>query len=369
MKILNTSYRELAANEVINKTSITNLQTTSELFGESYLHIVQCLNGEGTDAKYESMKITVGDFEQKVYEAVQNTLKTAYWDTHNHSRGETHFDSRELDAQEQGKAPDGTSFYNLIKYLESKDAAKGKNDTVQYAPTEVAQTDTDGFVKHVFYDFDVLKRYMVLKDQHLEGRLDDHKFRLMKLECRFAPYMTIHTTMKDPQGLVTYVNNKSMTNDVNVDTDQVQMTIDVGNKISNEWVCPATGNLVVYGWVDSSTALNNKAVPSSYCVLEAKINDQWEVISAQSVLPAKTITYVGFNVPVEKDLIVRARTGFTVGGKSGQFSNGEDGYDTLASNTPNGFKCQVFASTNYKVDAETGVESETEESEESNDNT
>jgi hypothetical protein len=135
------------------------------------------------------------------------------------------------------------------------------------------------------------------------------------------------------------------------------MHIEPGNKISNEWICPATGNLVVFGWLDSSEALNNKAIPSCYCVIEANINMGWEIISAQPVIPAKSITYVGFNLPVKKDLIIRARTGFTCGAKSSQYSNDQDGNDTLSNSVPNGFRCLIYSNDNYKVD-EDSIESE-----------
>jgi hypothetical protein len=63
----------------------------------------------------------------------------------------------------------------------------------------------------------------------------------------------------------------------------------------------------------------------------------------ESVIPAKSITYVGFTVPVKKGLEIRARTGFVVGGKSGQYSNDQDGFETLSNSTPNGFKCMIFS--------------------------
>jgi hypothetical protein len=136
------------------------------------------------------------------------------------------------------------------------------------------------------------------------------------------------------------------------------MVIQEGNRISNEWTTPAAGNLVVYGWLDSTAALNNKAIPSAFCVLEANINstkenENWEIISVQPVIPAKNITYVGFNVPVKKNLKIRVRTGFNVGAKSGGYSNENDGYDTLANITANGFKCMVYSSVKYDTSNDT----------------
>ena len=164
--------------------------------------------------------------------------------------------------------------------------------------------------------------------------------------------MKFHTTIKDAnQDEIR--DYHSVTHYQNENTDYCQMEIKNGNKISNTWTCQGTGNLVVYGWLDSSSVLNNKAIPSAYCVLEAKINGNWEIIAAQPVMPAKSITYVGFNVPVLKNLVIRARTGFTVGAKSGQYPNAQDGYDTLSNSTANGFKCMIFSNENYNVEDET----------------
>ena len=99
---------------------------------------------------------------------------------------------------------------------------------------------------------------------------------------------------------------------------------------------------MIYGWLDSSECLNNKATPSAFCVIEGNINKNWEIISVCPVAPAKSITYVGFNLMVKKGLVIRARTGFICGVKSGQFPNEQDGYDTLANSKANGFKCMIY---------------------------
>jgi hypothetical protein len=90
--------------------------------------------------------------------------------------------------------------------------------------------------------------------------------------------------------------------------------------------------------------------------LEGKINsdddaDNWEIVAVQPVIPAKSMTYVGFNIPVKQGFVIRARTGFTVGAKSGQYSNENDGYDTLSNDTANGFKCMVFSNKDYDIEA------------------
>ena len=149
-------------------------------------------------------------------------------------------------------------------------------------------------------------------------------------------------TTRMVNNLETRVTDDTINHNQTENDDYCQMYIESGNKISNEWTCPDTGNLVIYGWLDSSTCLNNKATPSAFCVIEGYINDNWEIISVCPVMPAKTITYVGFNLLVKKNLTIRARTGFVCGVKSSQFANQQDGYDTLANSRANGFKCMIY---------------------------
>jgi len=358
MKILNHTYREVSATEnAILKIPVSELQPTTELNDNSFLHIAKCISPDSAAVKqYESMKITAHDFKQAVYEAVQNTFKTSYWDTH--CRDGENKPAADHGSYDEGQSARRTSFKDLVAYLDRKD----------YKPTEVSETEPDGFVKHIYYDFDVLKRYMVLRDDEIEGEIGGLDVRITRAECFFAPRMKLSTTRRNVNGVVE-ADTASVNHSGNDDMDYCQMHIEPGNKISNVWTCPATGNLVVYGWLDSNDALNNRAIPSAYCVIEAKINstsaddqqpaistdsggsppvvEKWEVISAQPVIPAKNITYVGFNLPVRKGLEIRARTGFTVGAKSSQFANDQDGYDTLSNNVPNGFRCMIFSNIRY----------------------
>ena len=342
MKILNTTYRDIRENEAlsIQKTPISQLDETSDLPEGSLIHVVLF---SGNDL-YESKKMTTDAFKQKMYESVQNTLKTSYWDTH--EKGLAKHTGVEED--EAGKRPKGTSFADLLQFLEDKDKLKERiTDFPMYVPEEVTRDDpANGFVNHVYYDFDILKRYAVLRDNDLQSGIDNLNIRVDELDCYFATSMELHTTKEDNNGDIVHTN-KSVNHSDTENDKYCQMSIASGNKISNEWTCNATGNLVVYGWLDSSSCLNNKATPSAFCVLEGKINDQWEIISACSVTPAKNITYVGFNVLVKKDLVIRARTGFVCGVKSGQFPNQQDGYDTLANSTANGFKCMIYSNKDY----------------------
>lgn len=52
---------------------------------ESLIHIAQYVD----DGKYTSNHIEVGVFKKKVYESVNNTLRTEYWDTHENMDSDT----------------------------------------------------------------------------------------------------------------------------------------------------------------------------------------------------------------------------------------------------------------------------------------
>jgi len=79
MKIINKTYQNVRASESpMQKTPITGLQPTTELPYGSLIHIVTKLG----DNSYESKKMEIDAFKQKIYDSVQNTLKTSYWDTH-----------------------------------------------------------------------------------------------------------------------------------------------------------------------------------------------------------------------------------------------------------------------------------------------
>lgn len=323
MKILNQTYRD--SNEsTIQKTPISELDETTRLPEGSLIHIVM---NDGNN-NFESKKMTTDVFKQKIYDSVQNTFKTAYWDTHEKNSPSHN--------QDEGTKNEGlkSSFKNLVEYLKSRHSE----------PEEVPDDDPDGFVNHIYYDFDVLKRYVVLKDNDLYSKISTLDSGIIDLKCYFATTMKWVTTTLNNDNAVVNVTSDNV-NPTNTDGENVtycQMKIDSGNKISNEWTCHATGNLVIYGWLDSSACLNNKATPSAFCAIEGFINENWEIISVCPVTPAKNITYVGFNLLVQKGLKIRARTGFVCGVKSGQFPNQQDGYDTLSNSTANGFKCKIY---------------------------
>ena len=348
MKIINKTYQDVGEGESpIQKTPITELQTTTDLPYGSLIHIVKKIS----DDKYESQKMTTDTFKQKIYDAVQNTLKTSYWDTH--EKGETTHIGPEAKEFER---PKGTAFYDLVSYLQAKDALREDRGETNptYAPTEVLETDPNGFVDHLYYDFDLIKRYMVVKDGDIETDLSKLEERVDELDCYFAPTMRFATTALD-NNVEVVVTSDTLNHDLTENDTYCQMSIESGNKISNEWTCPESGNLVIYGWLDSSACLNNKATPSAFCVIEGNINKNWEIISACPVMPAKSITYVGFNLMVKKGLVIRARTGFICGVKSSQFPNQQDGYDTLANSRANGFKCMIYLKEEDSKDKEEGT--------------
>ena len=339
MKIINSTYRDTSTT--IQKTPVSQLDRITDLPEGSLIHIVTKV---GNNELYESKSMGTDDFKQKIYESVQNTLKTAYWDTHHEAGEGPHAGLEETEADTR---PKGTSFKDLLAFLKSKDDLKDNiTDKPFYVPDPVGDDPVDGFVNHIYYDFDVIKRYAVLKDNDLQGGVDRLNSRVDELDCYFATNMELNTTRENNNGEI--VDTHDSVNHIATENDTYcQMSIAAGNKISNEWTCRYTGNLVVYGWLDSTTCLDNKATPSAFCVLEGQINQNWEIISVCPVTPAKSITYVGFNVPVKKDLVVRVRTGFVCGVKSSQFPNQQDGYDTLANSTANGFKCMIYSNKDY----------------------
>ena len=340
MKIVNRTYRDVIGTEPsFQKTTITDLPETQELLDGSLMHVAVKVDENNN---YESMRISTDNFKQKIYESVMNTLRTKYWDTHEYNNQKREPSKKHDVIEGPDSRPAGTSFKDLLDYLKEKDADKPTSDKNVYAPEEVPEQDPNGFIDHIYYDFDLLKRYMVVRDNDIENGISETIALSNELDCYFTDSMTLYTTDED--------NNVEIVDSVDSDDGDLtendtycQMKIEPGNRISNEWQCPNTGNLVVYGWLDSSKCLNNKATPSAFCVLEGMIDDDWRVISAQPVNPAKSITYVGFNLLVKEGLTIRARTGFDVGAKSGQYSNEQDGFGTLSNNTPNGFKCVIYA--------------------------
>lgn len=299
-------------------TKVSELFSTSELHDDSLIHLVESINGN-----FQSMKITAHDLKQKLYEAVNNLHRTRYLETHlKNGNGEFK------------KHSETSPYKEMIKYI--------VNDKMDSSLTEIEVKSP--FIDHVAFDFELLRRYFQFKVNDINDDLDEIRTSLNSIDCMFDPNMVLtHTTSRG------VVSNTSINNDTSENSDYCQMTIPNGSKISSQWTCPADGMLVAYGWLDSSEALNSKGIPSSYCVLEAKINERWEIIGVQSIIPSKTITYVGFNAPVHKGLTIRTRTGFSVGAKSGQFSNEQDGFDTLSNSTANGFKCQIFSNSNYRM--------------------
>ena len=316
MKIINTKSTKRSESS-IQTTPIEGLPKTTEIHEKALFLIDQFIESENS---YSAKKIDANTLLKKLYSATNNTFKGDYWRTHLPKEDMTH---------------ENTSPFKemLLKIPPS----------IRPEPIDFEESR---FVDHINYDFNVLRLYSDARDDELQEEIDILNSRLGLVGCNFDQDMILTTTELTNNGEIS-ITHDSINHSTNVDNSYCQMSIADGNKISNEWVVPATGNLVVCGWLDSTSALNSKAIPSAYCVLEGKINGQWEIISAQSVIPAKNITYVGFNVPVNKGLVIRARTGFVVGVKSGQYPNEQDGYDSLSNSTPNGFKCQVFSHKDY----------------------
>lgn len=332
MKIMNKATRE--ATDEIRKTPVSDLPSTDQIPAGSLIHLVT----KSSDGGYHSKKMLVEVFQDKTYLAVDNTFKVYYHCLHDHGQSSTTESFRKMAERlvEAEKAPE------LAKVTKSDNV--GPSRTTVEMGSDFAELESAKFVEHVNYDFEVVSRYVLLVEEELNEGLEGLTDAVNGVDYLFQSKMRL--TTRDSKGDVV---SKSVMHDTSVDESLVQMKIDEGNRISNEWEVPATGNLVIWGWLDSSGVLNNKALPSCYCSIQAKIQNlggeaaQWETVAVQPVIPAKTFTYVGFNLAVHQGLTIRVKTGFAVGAKSGQFSNEQDGYDTLADSTVNGFKCQVYS--------------------------
>lgn len=86
-------------------------------------------------------------------------------------------------------------------------------------------------------------------------------------------------------------------------------------RTSEECICPQSGNLVMYGWL----ADNGNVDPSAaWVALEAYSNTVlegggWIIVALQPWIQGtkhSNLQYVGFNVPVAKDMKLRVTTGF-----------------------------------------------------------
>ena len=116
------------------------------------------------------------------------------------------------------------------------------------------------------------------------------------------------------------------------------------DKTSSEFVCPSTGMLTLYGWLDSSNVQNLKYLPSAWCALEGKINGKWEILQLQSVTPAKQFSYVSFCVPVMANLTIRLELGFIPGEASDRYDRSKIP-ESLANTQPNAFMGGIYMPT------------------------
>ena len=234
MKILNQTTRDTELP--FETTPVTGLEKMDDLPPSSLMHIVRY---DEITGGYDSRKMLVSSFQNKMYQAIQNTFKTEYIDTHAH-----------------GDDTSVSSFPSMVQYL--------GNELPEFNPSD----RDSSFVQHVNYDFEILKRYIVKKDAEILGKIGSITKTMHNADVRFQTNMKLTTT--DENGATTDV---SVWEKKGPDQQYCQMQIQVGNKISNEWIVPASGNLVICGWLDSEKALNNKSIPTSYCVIEGKIGE------------------------------------------------------------------------------------------------
>lgn len=193
MKIIDQTIRD--ANYPFQTTSVFDLPPTSDLIPESYIHIVQFIDGG-----YSSRKMHIGNFTNKVYQAVNNTFKVEYWRLHNH-----YADSIDSEGNKPKDEDDKEySFIKMIEYLDS-------DGSDIHAPDRIDFTKSN-FVEHVNYDFAILRRYIVRKDNELQGKIDANKNSIDDLDCFFNSDMTITTTSRNNTLSHNSVNHKKSEN-------------------------------------------------------------------------------------------------------------------------------------------------------------
>ena len=114
-------------------------------------------------------------------------------------------------------------------------------------------------------------------------------------------------------------NNTPYTNKNGVD---FQLKLDNGKRESNIQKCSSDGQLVVYGW----TADNGRVLPQeSWIAIYGKINNIWTILQLHPWIVSQNssiLQYVGFNVPVKKDLEIKIQTGFPVNMTASSFNTG-----------------------------------------------
>lgn len=182
-------------------------------------------------------------------------------------------------------------------------------------------------------------------------RLDDRLSELENTKLAFSSTMDFHTTMArfvDERGSIEGIDRTQTISAAyrdpssGVNSNGFVVAFWQGSKISTSYTCQEDGMLTLYGWLDSSNVQNIKYLPSAWCALEGKIRGQWEILSIQSVIPAKQFSYVGFCVPVLKNLTIRLELGFIPGEASGRYDHDKIP-ESLANTQPNAFLGGVYS--------------------------
>lgn len=124
----------------------------------------------------------------------------------------------------------------------------------------------------------------------------------------------------------------------------------VSQHTSNVYKTKAAGWFTCYGWLSekekyrsesqNDSGVGDQANAKRWVALEAKMNgNNWRIIQLQPFQPNNYCSYVGFGVPVCKDLELRITTGFDVGNNSGKYSMLPG---SLTNHVPNAFIGGVY---------------------------
>ena len=151
------------------------------------------------------------------------------------------------------------------------------------------------------------------------------------------------------QHITTYSGPQDAIKKETVPHDAYIFAIPNSGTVSNKWTVPWSGWFTCFGWLSefSEGAVANY---QRWVALEGNINgstggkDNWCILQLQPFIPSPYISYVGFGVPVRKDLQLRIRTGFAVGASSGNYAMSNiNTRSSMANHIPNAFVGGIYS--------------------------
>ena len=107
----------------------------------------------------------------------------------------------------------------------------------------------------------------------------------------------------------------------NMDGNLLTCIIKNGNNESTEITCTDDGQLVVYGW----TADNGRVLAQeAWIAIYGYVDNKWMVLQLHPWIVSQNssiLQYIGFNIPVKRNLKIKIKTGFPVNMTASGFNN------------------------------------------------